>query len=531
MSVIIPIYNTEVYLADCLDSVASNIEEICAEALLIDDGSTDRSSIIAQQYAYNDRRFKYYRTENNGLGAARNYGVSRARGEYLFFVDSDDLLLEGTLSNMLKAAKFSNADVAVCDVARFQSEKTMGSALHISALTPLANNVTTIHESPWLVNNVGSWGKLIKHSYYKSAQLSFLEGTLYEDVVTVFAMHYQASRISIIRTCGYLWRVRSKGPKSITQNMADRTNLEDRVATLRLLLSYLDDYEVEEEIREQLAIRIARFDLIGYINLLPTMEDGEALAFLDLIGPIAEEAIGQNALLHVPMKFQQLLEDIRKRDLNHIRQVVSYIATDYSSAKVWREGCEYKIAVPDDLFTIPTRNYKNDYDVIIPMGYIEKISIYGLRVVIKGCVRASRISMPHPTKQLYRGFLVNDITGKKVPLDCVSCKREGITKSRRLAHSHKNYQTDNYNYEGCGFRLTIDFSALDEIDNMVGNNCIVLEYRNPIYSGVRTIRGVSAAARMSVRSFSITMKRYRGIIAFDARNTPIVQLQNVRKQN
>ena len=91
VSVIIPIYNTEQYLAECLDSVVnqtlSDIEIIC-----VDDGSPDRSIDILMEYAAKDDRIQIIRQENKGLPAARNAGLRVASGDYVYFVDSDDML-------------------------------------------------------------------------------------------------------------------------------------------------------------------------------------------------------------------------------------------------------------------------------------------------------------------------------------------------------------------------------------------------------------------------------------------------------
>ena len=95
VSIIIPVYNSEPYLSRCLDSVlAQTYPKI--EVLLIDDGSTDNSYAICQQYAQRDSRMKVIHQQNQGAAAARNTGLDNATGEYIMFCDSDDILSEGT---------------------------------------------------------------------------------------------------------------------------------------------------------------------------------------------------------------------------------------------------------------------------------------------------------------------------------------------------------------------------------------------------------------------------------------------------
>ena len=101
LSIVIPIYNTRDYLRACLDSVI--IPELQDyEIILVNDGSTDDSGLIAAEYAGRyPERIRLIATENGGLGAARNIGLENARGEFLFFLDSDDRLCEGALPEMM----------------------------------------------------------------------------------------------------------------------------------------------------------------------------------------------------------------------------------------------------------------------------------------------------------------------------------------------------------------------------------------------------------------------------------------------
>ena len=104
VSVIIPVYNVEKYLAACLDSVLQQTYRDL-EILLINDGSTDRSGEICQEYAAQDARIRYFKTENRGLSEARNLGLRSCTGEYISFVDSDDRLHPQATEFMLQAIR------------------------------------------------------------------------------------------------------------------------------------------------------------------------------------------------------------------------------------------------------------------------------------------------------------------------------------------------------------------------------------------------------------------------------------------
>lgn len=113
VSVIVPVYNAEKYLRQCLDSVINQtLKDI--EIIIINDGSTDGSGEICQEYLC-DSRVSYYRKENEGLAAARDDGMQRASGEYIGFVDSDDWLEPDMYEKMYNAAKNNDSDVVFCN--------------------------------------------------------------------------------------------------------------------------------------------------------------------------------------------------------------------------------------------------------------------------------------------------------------------------------------------------------------------------------------------------------------------------------
>lgn len=110
VSVIVPIYNTEKYLEECLNSLEKQtLKEI--EVILVNDGSTDGSGIIAQKYVDQNEKFILIERENGGLSAARNTGMGKARGRYIYFLDSDDYLVENALERLYMRAEQDDLDV------------------------------------------------------------------------------------------------------------------------------------------------------------------------------------------------------------------------------------------------------------------------------------------------------------------------------------------------------------------------------------------------------------------------------------
>ena len=109
ISIIVPIYNSENYLDRCIKSALNQtVPDI--ELILINDGSTDKSSMICHNWAVIDERVKVYDLENHGVSYSRNYGISKSIGEYLYMLDSDDYLAPDTLELMLYTLNEYNSD-------------------------------------------------------------------------------------------------------------------------------------------------------------------------------------------------------------------------------------------------------------------------------------------------------------------------------------------------------------------------------------------------------------------------------------
>lgn len=113
LSIVIPVYNAEIYLPECLDSLLAqtypNFELIC-----VNDGSRDSSQNILERYAQKDSRVKVFQTENGGVSAARNFGLEQARGAYVTFVDSDDFVMPQYLERLLEEMERNEAKLVVC---------------------------------------------------------------------------------------------------------------------------------------------------------------------------------------------------------------------------------------------------------------------------------------------------------------------------------------------------------------------------------------------------------------------------------
>ena len=120
ISVIVPVYKVENYLRECLDSIINQTYKNL-EIILVDDGSPDKSGEICDEYALKDSRITVYHTENKGQAHARNYGLDRCRGDYITFIDSDDIVKNSYVEKLFALLKYYDSDMSACSVERFSN--------------------------------------------------------------------------------------------------------------------------------------------------------------------------------------------------------------------------------------------------------------------------------------------------------------------------------------------------------------------------------------------------------------------------
>ena len=207
ISVIIPVYNTADYLAECLDSVAEQSFDNY-EIIVVNDGSTDGSQTIIDEYVYRySDRIRAFSIPNGGLGSARNFGIGKARGKYLAFVDSDDLIHRDTLRKMYEAAQKHNADCVMSDYVAFWDS---GRQEHVSAVElPDAGRLDIMKYSA-KYGAVNICTKLVARNLFDT--IRFPAG-FYEDLATTPILLSWAKNICYLPEGLYFYRQR---PNSIT---------------------------------------------------------------------------------------------------------------------------------------------------------------------------------------------------------------------------------------------------------------------------------------------------------------------------
>ncbi len=231
ISIIIPVYNVEKDLSDCLDSVINQTYKNI-EIILIDDGSIDRSGTICDEYAKKDKRIKVYHTENKGVSDARNFGIVKSKGKYIAFIDSDDFVSKKYIEVLYTILIKNNADISQCLFKRFSDKKDIVENIKYSnaevynslyALENLYNRNDRYFNSTYVC------GKLLKRELVENYK--FPTGKMFEDSFVVYKYFYMSKTIACINEKLYYYRI------------SENSRTEQKY-TLR----FLDGIEVLEEI-------------------------------------------------------------------------------------------------------------------------------------------------------------------------------------------------------------------------------------------------------------------------------------------
>ena len=196
ISVVVAFFNNGDDLADCLDSIAAqSVTDL--EVIMVDDGSTDDGAQIAGAKAAADPRFTLVQPGHGGPGGARNRGVELARGEFLAFVDGDDVLPGNAYDLLLHTLESSGSDFASGAVLRIGPKGINPSALHSLAIKGRQTR-TQITRTPRLLYDVSVWNKLFRRRFWDEHQLSFPERVVWEDIRLMTKAHVLARAVDVI---------------------------------------------------------------------------------------------------------------------------------------------------------------------------------------------------------------------------------------------------------------------------------------------------------------------------------------------
>ncbi|MFR9542534.1 MAG: glycosyltransferase family A protein [Rikenellaceae bacterium] len=258
-SILIPVYNVEQYLEDCLNSVLNQSFQ-GFEVIIVNDGSTDNSLTICAQYAKENRsKISLWNRDNHGLLLTRRFSMSKAKGDYFVFLDSDDMLREDALEQLSKTIESTKADLVLYNFSRNTDYSTSGLTLPFATGIPL-NKEDVYHEMPTgHLNNL--WKKCVKntcidigvdYSYVKDISRG-------EDLIQSLPMIDQAKTIVCLNENLYFYRC---NPTSITQTYVCGI-FENFKRVANISQKYYEKWGVDEAYLYQWRFKKCMFIAIG----------------------------------------------------------------------------------------------------------------------------------------------------------------------------------------------------------------------------------------------------------------------------
>ena len=243
ISIIVPVYNAEEYLKKCLDSLVNQTKKEL-EFILINDGSTDKSEEIIK--TYKDKRIKYFKNKNQGIGKTRNFGIEKATGKYLMFLDSDDYFSNDACEILWKTAEKEKADLIVFDY--YRVEKGNLNEVKIESF-----NATNIKDDPNLLLkiNLGPCNKIYKTDLIKNNDIKFEESLKYEDTLFVVKAIYNAQKIIKLNRFLHYYMIHEKSETTVRdERVFDILKIVDKIR------KYLKNDKSIKETVDKLTVQI-----------------------------------------------------------------------------------------------------------------------------------------------------------------------------------------------------------------------------------------------------------------------------------
>lgn len=289
VSLVIPIYNVENYILVSLKSaLAQRFESI--EYILIDDCGTDNSMKLVEKYIENHPRkkdiFIYKHHKNRGLSAARNTGLSKAKGEYIYFMDSDDEITENCIELHYNEIKKKQSDFTVANFNLVGARSSHIKPISISQESPLA----TYLKREW---NVSACNKLYSTDFLRKNCIEFKENLLHEDILWNYQISLVAKKIAFVEESTYIYKIREG---SIVTTKNGKRKLDSLLYILNTLYTDWNNGKIEKKIEESFSSFFNYWRFVTALQLLNF--DGDNNECLNYYNKISQLNIGKKICVY-----------------------------------------------------------------------------------------------------------------------------------------------------------------------------------------------------------------------------------------
>jgi CDP-glycerol glycerophosphotransferase len=397
ISVVVPIYNVGAYLDTCLESLAQQtVPDL--EIVIVDDGSTDESPLIAERFVARDERFRLARQENAGQGAARNTGMDHATGEFLAFVDGDDVLPGRAYEAMLRALAQTGSDFATGKVRRLSSLGTTG-VVFLTDAFDRERLKTHITRFPSLTADRLACNKLFRRSFWDRHRFRFPEGVRNEDIPVMLRAHYLADSVDVVAETVYWWRRREGGDLSGSQRRIGPKALRDRISAVDEVSRFLAERRMTKAkfLYDQ---SVVAYDLRYFLDSLDSATDDERRLFLDLANGFLDRT-DQRVLNRRPAIERLKWHLVRRRALPELLEVLRFQVENLDETPPVRGLRNFYGDYPyrgDRRRRIPRRLYRLR-DELAPVVEVEDVQWKGKTLRIEGYAYIETIGAPRAGAQ------------------------------------------------------------------------------------------------------------------------------------
>lgn len=251
VSIIVPVYNSEKFLNKCLDSlVTQTLKDI--EIICVNDGSSDNSLKILQEYAAKDERIKILNQKNSGQSNARNNALKISGGKYIGFVDSDDYVDGDFFEKLYLSAEKANADIAVGGIIRINKEKQENMLIYDKAR--IAENTNDIFKLLYIPKCCYVCNRLYKRELIINNELFFKDGVVYEDIIWSTVMASKAKKAVSVTNANYYYVFNENSTVATTEN--DSKKEKDMRDAFLFYNKYIGENKIKAPIRWQTVTKI-----------------------------------------------------------------------------------------------------------------------------------------------------------------------------------------------------------------------------------------------------------------------------------
>lgn len=462
LSVIVPSYNVSNYLEECIESIV--IQELeSMEIIIVNDGSTDNTLEIAKKLEREFNQVIVIDQPNGGLGNARNTGARYAKGEYLTFVDSDDVITLGAYKLMLNTIEKSGSDFVIGNVVRFNSTKTYPSVLHKRIFREDLIGVS-LREHHELIYDTTAWNKIYRMDFWKKYEFQFPENMLYEDIPVTIPAHAVAEKVDVLTKVVYKWRARDSGDFSITQQKGQIENFVDRVKGIDMVRDFFKKYGISEELKRAYDFKNLHMDFPLYLSYMLEADKKYQTAVADYITKYLS-TVDTNTFLQL-----SVLQKIKYRliELNRFDDFLQVLRNDrVKKNEVRPEEISDGYTFPYQYLEVLTKEEQRADIEFTPTHWVEKVVWQDDDLLIEGVAYLNRLSFAKRSESEIDVKLVSESLGHQIHLSKYLKRktRLDVTIKKGIDIGSKLPFKRLYNYNQSGYSLRIPRNIIEQMNS------------------------------------------------------------------